>query len=217
MKRLTMLLGFLCGILAVLFLLLKNPLAATGNDAGFASAAYRWTALEFAGNPFTPVRVLGVPAGLIPGSVAAEEFDYGNASILLLQDEQGQPVALATRLSGVGKGGSLLQGNAGIDTYTNIFWPNRGSVLMYGYENRWPVIASQALAMLGQSADGQQPGNYMVSANPPNGASAGIVGGSGLMMAVGGTYQEQLLQLDGESEQPAGIYSGAISVQLTTR
>ena len=115
MKRLTMLLGFLCGCVAVLFVLLKNPLAATDNDSGFASAAYRWTVLEFAGNPFTPARVLGVPADFIPGSEAAEEFDYANASILLLQDEQGQPVALATRLSGVGKGGSLLQGNAGIN------------------------------------------------------------------------------------------------------
>ena len=209
MKRVIIVLGFLCGVAATLVLLVKNPLAATGVGSVDGPGTYNWVPLEFAGNAFAPPNLLGKSAYDL-SDADDDALGYASAAILLVQEADGQPVALATRLTAIAKDGNLLQGNVGVDTYTNLFWPNRGSIMMYGHENRWPLISREALAMLGQAADTDQADSYLVSVDSTDDSSTGVVGGSGVWTGVGGRYQEVLTETD---DQP-GIYTGRIAVQL---
>jgi hypothetical protein len=208
MKRLVIISGLLSGMFVTLVFLLNNPVSSAGLSGAAGKNAYYWNVLEFAGNNFSPAGLLGLRGDNGGSSLGAEEVALANASILLLQDSSGQPVAIATRLSSVSKGGDILSGNVGTETYTNIVWPNRGSVFMQGYENRWPLIRDDLLSVFGPSEDAE----YAVSAAANDRADTGIVGGSGQLVGVGGSYSETLRP---DPDKP-GHYAGMISLITPT-
>jgi hypothetical protein len=204
MSRLGALFGFLCGIGAGILLLLHNPIVQPGMDVPMGSRILRWNALEHFGISFSAADMLGLSDGGGQHSVGVAEIDLASASILLLRNSAGQPAALATRLSAVNDNRDLLAGRVGVDTYTNIFWPNRGSVFSHGYENRWPVISGNALVALNQAS--VPPDGYFVSAQHPDKMQTGIVGGSGLLTGLSGRYGERL-KPDSDNQ---GLYMGTI-------
>jgi hypothetical protein len=169
----------------------------------------QWQTLEFAGNPFTPSGLLGLPAGAAIVPIGASQVELANVSVMLLFDAAGQPVALATRLASRRKGGNLLMGNIGIDTYTNVFWPNHGSVLMHGYEDRAPMLRAGILGNSPVSPDKA----FTVSAVAPTDAARGVVGGSGALGTATGRFSEAIWQ----SPQQPGYYSGMITLELFAR
>jgi hypothetical protein len=136
MNRLLGITGFICGIAAGLLMLLNNPLSRADYPVAADSEAYGWRSLEFFGVAFTPAEFLGLTDGSIKRSLGAKEVKLTSASIILLQDEAGQPAALATRLTAINKSSDAYAENLGVDTYTNIFWANAGSILMHGYDSR---------------------------------------------------------------------------------
>jgi hypothetical protein len=211
MKRLTGIIGFLCGIGAGIFVLLNNPLSPPAYSAVADSDAYQWKALEFFGISFTPNELLHLSSGSSNRSLGAKEVGLASASIVLLLDTAGQPVALATRLTAMNKAPDMYAENVGVDTYTNIFWPNAGSVLMHGYENRWPLIRNNLVALTNDAGQDSAGLEVLVSAVRPDKAPTGIVGGSGLFTGVGGRYSETIWQ---DSEQP-DLYTGAISLEIS--
>ena len=208
MKRLVIISGLFSGVLVTLIVLLNNPVSSAGLSGAAGKNAYHWNVLEFAGNNYSPTGLLGLRGDTGGSSLGAEEVSLANASILLLQDSSGQPVAIATRLSSVSKGGDILTGDVGTETYTNIFWPNRGSVFMQGYENRWPLIRDELLSVFGSSEQTEFP----VSAAGNDVAETGIVGGSGQLVGVGGSYSETLRP---DPNKP-GHYAGMISLLTPT-
>jgi len=203
MNRLVALIGFLSGILVTTIVLLNNPVSSAGLSGAAGANAYRWNILEFAGNSYNPAGLMGFPGGGAE-SLGADSVALANASIMLMQDENGEPVALATRLSSVTKGGDVLSGNVGTDTYTNIFWPNRGSVFMQGYENRWPLIRNKIVKMFNSSEQTE----FAVSSANQGSSEVGIVGGSGQLVGLGGRYSETLRE---DPDRP-GYYVGSISL-----
>jgi len=189
--------------------LLNNPLSPSSYSAASETNVYQWRSLEFFGIAFTPAELLGVSPGSNNRSLGAKEVRLASASIILLQDAAGQPAALATRLVTMNKSPDMFSENVGVDTYTNIFWANAGSVLMHGYENRWPLIV-KALNGFGEGSDGLE---IQVSAVRPDLAPTGIVGGSGLFSAIGGRYNETIKR---DPEQP-DLYAGTISLAISAK
>jgi hypothetical protein len=213
MKRLVGIIGFLCGIAAGIFVLLNNPLSPPAYSAAAESDTYQWKALEFFGISFTPAELLHISSGSSNRSLGAKEVGLASASIILLHDSAGQPVALATRLTAMNKSPDIYAENVGVDTYTNIFWANAGSVLMHGYENRWPLIRNDLVTLMNDSVQDSDGLEYPVSGVRPDEAPTGIVGGSGLFSAVGGYYSETIRQ---DAEQP-DLYSGEVSLAVTVK
>jgi hypothetical protein len=207
-KKLVATTGFLGGIAIAVMLLLHSPFSPSLLALRAGPGTLQWQTLEFAGNPFTPAGLLGLPAGAAIVPIGASQVELANASVMLLFDAAGQPVALATRLASRRKGGNLLMGNIGIDTYTNVFWPNRGSVLMHGHEDRTPLLRAGALGNSPVTPDQA----FVVSAMAPTGLVKGVVGGSGAFAATTGRFSETLWQ----SPQQPGYYSGAITFELST-
>jgi len=213
MRKLIGIIGFLCGIGAGLFMLLNNPLGPPAYSVAETSDTYQWRALEFFGISFTPAELLGISSGSTNRSLGAKEVKLASASIILLLDESGQPAALATRLTAINKSPDMFTEQVGVDTYTNIFWANAGSLLMHGYENRWPLVRTNMVAALGASDEVIDNGSFAVSAVPPDGEPTGIVGGSGLFSGIGGRYSETIWR---DTEQP-DLYAGSISLDIDVR
>lgn len=209
MKKLVALAGFVGGILIALVLLLQSPFSPQLLTLTGKGNTLQWQTLEFAGNPFTPAGLIGLPAGSAVVPVGSPQVALANASIMLLFDGAGQPVALATRLASRRKGGNLLMGNVGIDTYTNVFWPNRGSVMMHGYEDRTPMVRASALGDSAVSPDDA----FTVSAVPPTEVAKGVVGGSGALLSSSGRFSETVWESPG---QP-GLYTGTLTIELSPR
>jgi hypothetical protein len=213
MKRLVGIIGFLCGIGAGIFMLLNNPLSPPVYSAAAESDTYQWKALEFFGISFAPTELLNISSVSNNRSLGAKEVGLASASIILLHDAAGQPVALATRLTAINKAPDIYAKNVGVDTYTNIFWANAGSILMHGYENRWPLIRNNLVTVLNDPEQDSAGLEFPVSAVRPGNAPTGVAGGSGLFSAVGGRYSDTIRQ---DSEQP-DLYSGEVSLAVTVK
>ena len=213
MNRLLGITGFICGIAAGLLMLLNNPLSRADYPVAADSEAYAWRSLEFFGVAFTPAELLGLSDGSLNRSLGAKEVRLTSASIILLQDEAGQPAALATRLTSINKSSDAYAENLGVDTYTNIFWANAGSILMHGYEDRWPLMRDHYAAGLSSSGDVPGDGEFQVSAERPDKEPTGIVGGSGLFSAIGGRYSETIKR---DPDQP-DLYAGTVLLDISVR
>jgi hypothetical protein len=183
MRLLVALIGLCCGAFAGVYALLNNPLTAAAEPvAGIAGESYQWQVLEAVGNGFGPAELLGLPLANPDRPLGADALESASAAVMLLTDEQNQPRALATRLSVFSSDGSLTEGRVGIETFTNIFWPNAGSIFLHGYENRWPVIRA--------AAEASSAGSMQFSAFSPGGDPGAIVGGSGLHEGASGRFSE---------------------------
>jgi len=212
MSKLSAFAGFACGIFAGVVLLLQNPAVEKSFRVDQAET-YEWSALEFFGNAFEPENILRIPGNSVYRPLGAGDIELGSAAVLLLTDETGQPRALAVRLATISQSGDMLRGNVGIDTYTNIFWPNTGSIFLQGYENRWPLIKGEAPSSMGGTAVDGMTAEYSVSAISPDKAFAGIVGGSGQFRSSAGRYSETLWR---DPDQP-DLYAGTISLERSAR
>ncbi len=195
MRLLIALMGLIGGAFAGIYGVLHNPLTAAEEPvAGIAGDSYRWQVLEAAGNGFGPAELFGLPVAGRPLGAAA--LDSASAAIVLLTDEQDQPRALATRLAVYSSDSSLTAGHVGVETFTNVFWPNAGSVFLHGYENRWPVIRA--------AADMDSAGLVKLTAVGPGIDPGAIIGGSGLYEGAGGRFSETVWADPARPETSAG-------------
>jgi hypothetical protein len=207
MKFLITLSGFLAGVAAVFALLINNPMQSPALPVS-PDNAYSWQALEFHGGGFDASRLMHIPLGQSKEAFVAEGIDTANAAVLILRDGNNQPAALAIRLEALHKKNDLLRSQVGVSTYTNIIWPNYGSVFTHGYENRWPIIRDQALSLVG--GDEYQPASeFAVSVVD---GERTVTGGSGAFTAIGGRFTEELYV---DPEQ-ADRYAGRLELELQT-
>ena len=187
--------------------LLLNPGGPVPIGGGVGSNTYAWSALEFHGAELDEVSMLGLPLRTSGRAFDAKGVASANASILVLSGADGEAAALATRLVSLDGKGDLLSADLGVNSFTSIFWPNRGSLLLYGYENRLPVIRDNVLGAFGRSPEN----SWLVSAQRRDSALTGVIGGSGAMEGMGGRYSETL------QPNPAGdgTFTGKLSLELS--
>ncbi|MCP4000663.1 MAG: hypothetical protein GY727_07120 [Gammaproteobacteria bacterium] len=207
MNKLIAFIGFVCGILTAIFALLLNPVGPVLISGSMDSNSYAWSALDFYGAELDEVTLLGLPLSISGKAFADEGVVSANASTLVLRGADNKPAALATRLVALDEKGELLSADLGVNSFTNIFWPNRGSLMLYGYENRWPVIRNNILSRLGRVSED----SWLVSAQSPGNSPTGVIGGSGAMEGMGGRYSETL-QLNPEGEEN---FMGQLSLELS--
>lgn len=186
MRLLFALIGFFAGAALTVYGVLNNPLARPALSQSGVEL-YDLSPLEFHGAELDYVMLLNLPLTTAGTPFAASNMKHSNASIVVLRNLQGEAVAMGTRLVTAGDDSDLLDGKLSVQTYTNIFWPNSGSLMMHGLENRWAMLSEEAA---GEEASSDS--SWTVSVKPPAGAVGGILGGSGKLEAVGGTYTEVL-------------------------
>jgi hypothetical protein len=208
MKFLISLIGFVAGIAAAIGFLLSNPLQTSLLPVAVTDNVYNWRALEFQGAAFGTTQLMNLPLGQQGEAFIAEGIATSNASLLILEDKNGQPAALATRIVVLNDKSDLLRSDVGVSTYTNIIWPNYGSLFLAGDENRWPIIRNDALQLLGES-NYQPVDTFSVSAL---GHDRFVAGGSGGFAGVGGRYTEELYA----DSATYGRFAGRIALELET-
>lgn len=208
MRLIIALIGFFAGGTVALLGLLFNPLEPLPLPQAGAEV-YDWRPLEFHGAELDEVALLSLPLKISGQPFAAGSIAEANAAIIVLRDPSGEAVALATRLASSNGTGDLLKAVLPVHSYTNIFWPNRGSLLMYGYENRWSVLRSHALLATGNQAGKK----WLVTNQRADGALSGIMGGSGALEGTGGIYSE-MLQPNPSGD---GTFIGRLSLEPSFR
>ena len=138
-------LGFLAGVAGAIALLLNNPMKSSQVGITDAQAAYSWQSLEFHGAAINPVRLLNLPGVQHTGVLAGDAIEAANVAVIVVRDPAGQPAALGTRIEYQDKHPDLTRSNVGVASFTSMMWPNYGSLLLHGYENRWPLVRSWSL------------------------------------------------------------------------
>lgn len=209
MKLLIALTGLMAGAFVGVGALLFNPLSPPATLSPSGIAPYQLAPLEFHGAELDHVALLGLPGSPAGIEFATDSIATANASVIVLSTPGGDAIALATRLAAADKNSDLLRGDVGSETYTNVFFPNRGSLLLSGRENRWPIIRSGTLRLLGQPGELVWP----VTTRVGSGAPSGVVAGSGELEAMGGRYTESL-QLSSVGD---GTFNSEIVLELATR
>jgi hypothetical protein len=208
MRLLISILGMASGFAVVIVALLLNPLAPVSMQLA-DTEVYDLSPLEFHGAELDDVMLMNLPLRASGTPFAADNMTHSNGSIVVLKDSSGKAVALGTRLVMAGDDSDLLGARLSVQTYTNIFWPNRGSFIMYGQENRWPVLRSHILPG-GANGDDE---SWSVSVAPVDGSQTGMIGGSGALESIGGRYSEGL-QLNPSGD---GTFVGQVSLETSVR
>jgi len=206
MRLLASLTGLLVGVAAALVFLLNNPLQSPRVSLAGVENVFDWRALEFHGAVFDPARLMNVPLNKHGEPFVADGIADSNVSLMLLGDKNGRPAALATRITYQNDKADVLYSDVGVSTYTNIIWPNYGSLFLHSDENRWDLIRNDAMQALGES--NYQPVNSFLVSTPAR--DRAVAGGSGGFAGVGGRYAEELIA------DPAipGRYAGRIALEL---
>lgn len=210
MSKLIALLGLMCGTLTGVMAVLYNPFAETTLPVGSSGSLYAWSPLEFHGAELGSTELLGLPLGDDTGSPFADQsLSAANAAIVVVRNGNGEAAALATRLVMSSGEGSVLDGNVGADVHMTVFLPNRGSLYLTGYENRWPLLRSEILSTVGRSVAS----SWTVSVRGPAERAGRIVGGSGGMSGSSGSFRE-LLELSTAAD---GSLTGQVELDLAFR
>jgi hypothetical protein len=195
--------GLLCGMVVALIALLFNPLTPRPVIPGTESSTYKASPLEFHGVELDEVGLLGLPFEPVGVPQAADSLAASNASILVLRGAGGEEIGVATRIVTLDGASNILLGDLGTETYTNIFFPNSGSLFLHGHESRWALVRSNVLGGRGERAVVSWP----VTTKRRDNAPSGVVGGSGVFEGVGGRYVEML--------QPGNAFGGVLESQIS--
>lgn len=209
MGKLAALLGFLVGIAAGILLLLYNPLSPPPESnliRSGGSEAYRYTPSEVRGMDLSAKGLMnGERLGLVEHDFSSPGISHSIAAVLVLRDANGDYAALATKLAAFSADSSVLRGDVGINSYWNIFWPNRGSVFLAGYENRWPMIRDRFVAAIRGDVPGPGSQEYILTAKSDRHEAARAFGGSGRYRDTKGTFQESEQRPDADSETEGSV------------
>jgi len=197
--------GLLLGAVAGLALIAFNPLAQDVRTVATSGPGYHsYTTSDVYGMHRSADGMLNF-AWLLRGPGDYDEAAIRNtlASIMVLRDERGEPVAFATRLSATEQKGSLLKATVGLRSSWNVFFPNQGSVYMTGFENHSDIVTDglwSAMSGGGFHARGER---YELTPDEP-GFESRIVGVSGAYADSKGSYQEAVLSPGGDVQVQQG-------------
>lgn len=194
-RALVGILGLVLGILVGAALLLANPLAWLRGlpplPADLAPAkAYRWD--EYRGRAGGVGDLLGIARPNRGVALTDPALAHVRIGIVVLPAGEGQPAALAVKVSAIAEENSLWRAQLGTNDYWSIFWPGEGSVFASAYSNYWAVARDGFFAgIVGGDPDLMAP-SYAVTAPSPLGEPAGVTGASGRYAGFTGEIREQL-------------------------
>jgi hypothetical protein len=209
------LLGLISGMFVSVLLLLyvswqrPEPLRDIATETEIFNS---FTSQEIHGVSLGPAAQLNV-AWLFGSGVGFSDDAIRNstAAVVVLRDTAGKPVALATKLSAYAGDSNLLQRRVGMDSYWNIFWPNRGSIFLAGYEDRWPMLSDSLVSQL--SGSGLYPqDSYVLSVDDRLRADSMVIGSNGLFENVHGQFRETVTTPRNSDE----LLQGSLQIQVSS-
>jgi hypothetical protein len=201
-------LGFLIGAAAAGAVIYFNPLTETASPEPAASdRTLRYD---------LPGEVLGFTLGehmLPPGAVATgdgfweETIDRTALLGLVLDNPEGQPVALASRLLAGSAATDFLLSGVLVSDYWLLTIPHEGSLFLRADTNVWPFLKQTLLPVwyFGRAWNG--PSDYRPTVGPGADGAAIVVGATGRFAGLQGTAIEQyrLTDLDPASRSVAAV------------
>jgi hypothetical protein len=192
MSNVRILLGMLAGMLAGILIVIFNPFAGGTLLRSVPEAKFHsYTTGDVYGMHRSVDSILNL-AWLLqgPGDFSEPAIRNTTASVLVLRDYTGSPVAFATRLSSVARNDNMLLGSLKMRTYSNVFWPNEGSVYMQAEETRRPMFRDGLVSFLTGGELSANAESYVLTIDSDRNQ---IVGLSGELADVSGAYSEVLL------------------------
>ena len=196
MKAVTVLAGLLLGACAGFLLLLLNPLSLVGAldplPPGSAPAR-EYRPRDARGGVDGLADLLGI--GAQPTAIALSDpaLKYVRIAIVTLPATHGLPPALGVKVSTVSPQNSLWRARLGTLDHWNVFAPGEGSLFASGYSNFWSPARDAVFAAIRGGGTEDMAAEYPVSALPPAGHAAGVVGASGRYAGFTGEIRESLL------------------------
>lgn len=185
--------GVLLGAAAAAAVLYLNPLSqppmARGEDAdGALTLRYRFPAgstiaLTHDGSLQLPYQPHDIPP------LWEETLSGVVLNVLVLEDENGMPQALASRVSVPSPDTDLLLRGVIVADHWLVTAPGRGSMFVEAHNNVWSVL-KDTLPVAYLNREWRGPTSYSVTAGPAAGGTAAIVGATGAWSKVRGAARE---------------------------
>jgi hypothetical protein len=185
------LLGILLGAAGAAAALYYNPLTKVRESPPTES----WMlAYDFPGGStlaLTHAGQLGLPR--IPTEVAAlweAAISDVVLNVLVLEDENGAPRALASRISVPSRETDLLLRGFLVSEHWLITVPGQGTLFVDGENNLWPFLKDSLIPVRYLQQKWRGPAQYPVTVGPTSGHAADVIGVSGAYAGVHGSARE---------------------------
>ena len=111
-------------------------------------------------------------------------------NVLVLEDENGAPQALASRISVPSRETDLLLNGFLVSEHWLITVPGQGTLFVDGENNLWPFLKEALIPVRYLHQKWQGPERYPVTVGPTSGRTAEVIGVSGAYAGVRGTARE---------------------------
>lgn len=217
MKGLISIAGFVAGLVVAALVVMFHPFypkAEIRNFTGPDVMVNGYSVSEYGGMMLTARAYLGLGdfIGRDHGFLA-DGIRNTTAAVAILRDDDGQPAALATKLSATAANSNLLLGKVGAVSYWNVFWPNAGSIFLVGEENHWPIV--QAAVTMTMRGDSLQAGSsdYVVTVRPEERRVSGVLGSSGIYTGATGMFQETIVYDFAEPDNVRGEIAMQVNIE----
>jgi hypothetical protein len=211
---LSLVFGLVLGAACASAVVYWNPLSVTDNtSAAGDTPTFRYSLSEPHLLASTHNEFLSLP--LMPSSVPLlwESGVRGTSlQVLALSDQSGDLAAVATKLSVPSVESNAVTKGLLIDDYWMITMPGRGSLLVQGQSNIWPLVRDTLLSVDTLGREWAGPANYAPLMGQ-SGRAALVIGLSGELAIAGGTMAEKIA-IDNYSRYGFESLNGALTLNL---
>jgi hypothetical protein len=128
------------------------------------------------------------PAGIAP--LWEETISDTALSVFPLHGEDGETVALASRISVPSESSELLLRGAILSDYWVVTFPGEGSLFLRADENLWPFIRDTVLPVRYLGREWRGPTSYRPTSGPGAGGAATVIGATGALRDMRGKAAE---------------------------
>lgn len=176
-----MALGFVVGCALVMVGLYFNPLTADSGEVvgvnarvlNYDSPFSEGVAVTHSGKTRLPLRPAEIP------ELWESTISNSMLSVIVLRDDDGQPVGVASRISQFSEATEMLTRGVIVDDNWLVTIPDEGSFFVNADSNLWPFLKETLIPVWYLDRPWNGPRNYRPTAGPGNGGSAVVAGATG--------------------------------------
>jgi len=193
MRSVLGIISFFAGAMAGVILVLVKPAGSSDGIKPFGSESLlvtRFDSSGYRGMDILPLSLLGIGTSGSRHALKDSANRYARVSTVVLESDDGEPVALAVKLSALGKQNNLLNGRLDMNTNWNLFWPGQGSIFLAGTDNYWALVSDGTVSGLKGEGFQLKPETYGLSVRHQSGTVPRVIGASGQYKDTEGRFRE---------------------------